>query len=94
MKDYKSVFECSIGDRKVVATAIGGGAWQNVFVGRLSASKSQDGMAVMASGGEYDGGGQYQVDHRANNHRSADAAELWPSLTACVENSMAQLAAH
>ncbi len=33
------------------------GAGKNVFVGRLPASKSQDGMAaVVASGGEYDGG--------------------------------------
>ena len=42
---------------KVVATAIGGELGKNVFVGRLPASKSQDGMvAVAASGGEYSGG--------------------------------------
>ncbi len=46
-----------IGDRKVVATAIGGGSLANVFVGRLPATQNQDGMAaVAASGGEYDGG--------------------------------------
>ncbi len=45
MKDYKrSLDECSIGDRKVVATAIGG-FWQNVC--RAIASKSQDGMQAV-----------------------------------------------
>jgi hypothetical protein len=42
---------------KVVATTIGGELGKDVFVGRLPASKSQDGMvAVAASGGEYSGG--------------------------------------
>ena len=40
---------------KVVATTIGGELGKDVFVGRLPASKSQDGM-VAASGGEYSGG--------------------------------------
>lgn len=42
---------------KVVATTIGGKLGKDVFVGRLPASKSQDGMvAVAANGGEYSGG--------------------------------------
>lgn len=42
---------------KVVTTVVGGELGKDVFVGRLPASKSQDGMvAVAASGGEYSGG--------------------------------------
>ena len=66
---------------KVVATVIGGELGKNVFVGRLPASKSQDGMAaVAASGGEYDGGslGNTKLTTELTiTVVKADAAELY-----------------
>ncbi len=58
MKDYKRFLdECACGDRKsIVATAIGGSPWQKCVCRAVPASKSQDGMAAVAAGGEYDGG--------------------------------------
>jgi hypothetical protein len=66
---------------KVVATTIGGKLGKDVFVGRLPASKSQDGMvAVAASGGEYDGGnlGNTKLTTELTiTVVKADAAELY-----------------
>ena len=66
---------------KVVATAVGGELGKNVFVGRLPASKSQDGMvAVAANGGEYDGGnlGNTKLTTELTiTVVKADAAELY-----------------
>ena len=66
---------------KVVATAIDGEIGKNVFVGRLPASKSQDGMAaVAASGGEYSGGslGNTKLTTELTiTVVKADAAELY-----------------
>ncbi len=50
MKDYKRFLdECSIGDRKVVATASLAGSLQNVFENGLPASKSRICMAAVAA---------------------------------------------
>ena len=66
---------------KVVATTIGGELGKEVFVGRLPASKSQDGMvAVAASGGEYSGGnlGNTRLTTELTiTVVKADAAELY-----------------
>ena len=66
---------------KVVATAVGGELGKNVFVGRLPANKSQDGMAaVAANGGEYDGGnlGNTKLTTELTiTVVKADAAELY-----------------
>lgn len=66
---------------KVVAVAIGGKLGKDVFVGRLPASKSQDGMvAVAASGGEYSGGnlGNTKLTTELTiTVVKADAAELY-----------------
>lgn len=66
---------------KVVATTIGGELGKDVFVGRLPASKSQDGMvAVAASGGEYSGGnlGNTKLTTELTiTVVKADAAELY-----------------
>ena len=66
---------------KVVAVAIGGKLGKDVFVGRLPASKSQDGMvAVAASGGEYSGGnlGNTKLTTELTiTAVKADAAELY-----------------
>lgn len=66
---------------KAVATVTGGKLGKDVFVGRLPASKSQDGMvAVAASGGEYDGGnlGNTKLTTELTiTVVKADAAELY-----------------
>lgn len=66
---------------KVVATTIGGELGKDVFVGRLPANKSQDGMvAVAASGGEYSGGnlGNTKLTTELTiTVVKADAAELY-----------------
>ena len=66
---------------KVVATAVDGELGKNVFVGRLPANKSQDGMAaVAANGGEYDGGnlGNTKLTTELTiTAVKADAAELY-----------------
>lgn len=66
---------------KAVATVTGGKLGKDVFVGRLPASKSQDGMvAVAASGGEYSGGnlGNTKLTTELTiTVVKADAAELY-----------------
>ena len=66
---------------KAVATVTGGKLGKDVFVGRLPASNSQDGMvAVAASGGEYDGGslGNTKLTTELTiTAVKADAAELY-----------------
>lgn len=66
---------------KAVATVTGGKLGKDVFVGRLPASNSQDGMAaVAASGGEYDGGnlGNTKLTTELTiTVVKADAAELY-----------------
>ena len=66
---------------KAMATVTGGKLGKDVFVGRLPASKSQDGMvAVAASGGEYSGGnlGNTKLTTELTiTVVKADAAELY-----------------
>ncbi len=66
---------------KVVATVVGGELGKDVFVGRLPANNSQDGMVVVAAGGgEYSGGslGNTKLTTELTiTVLKADAAELY-----------------